>query len=488
MGLNNGGDIKKWLRTDEHLKQCMIHEATARTSQIIRNADAVTIDCMLTLYNVPEFVQTGNQLAQFFISRVFQSGILSRPGKTVVLVFDDERYVPTNKTECHLKRRRQMEKMARVAKPIEELLPHGPVVRDREKTLPTDMKKWTYVIRKCPEFKYAVIEYVIMRISEYVQNLNIDQSKEKFRVFVACPYREPHKRVYETDYMSGCNIELTSTGSPLPPNHPQGEGDVRVKIWSDFIFEHYDTFRAKQQLIISKDLDEFPIYLSTPPVPSTLPPGLDRDACHVRILVGVVPGAQKPGKAKPQSWCPISGQLEFLDVTRLWRTALNNDPVIGTKLALTLIYGGMDYCEGFAGISGHVLASECINNLGALKHKVCRDSSRIKFKLSDVRRYYSDVVGRKKKGKLLKPKSAKDPIHNVNNTLRRGLWSLHYWQSIHGKQPSPEAYRGWMRDTQGRMLPVTHSDQDGTWVGAPDKPICIHHKRECSPDSAKPSS
>jgi hypothetical protein len=385
MGIQDGTKIKAHLRGLD----CGIltsEKIVKRTTQTYMDSQYWIIDCMLDIYTKPPYVMTGRQLTRWYFNKILPALFL---GKTVVLIYDDSRMVPQNKAACQQKRRSKAPK-----------LPDGLTIKDDE-TLPD----W-YSLLSSGKYRLMIFEYLLMGLSSHVSGMTTEHSGV---LFVSKPWSR--QSLYDTDWLSGGVVELTSTGSPTPPGPKiHGEGDMLCRVWSDFFGEKNPNAKI---VIRSKDLDMLGIYAARPPLGD----------CSIHIT------------SSPKSY-------EFIRVKPLHLNLLRTrERALGFTYALIL--AGSDFCEGIKGISGSNLVKTTIETqtedqplyFNGKRPKIC------KKRLNNL---MNKACRRSKKGFSINP-------HRL--AFCRANWNLDYWMSMK-KIPDPLKYGGWRKE-DGGFMPIS---------------------------------
>lgn len=396
MGIKEGTQIKKYIRGAH---KGVIEEEAAKggQSEVYRLAKYWIVDCMLDVYTKPPYVKTGRQLSWWFYNK-FVAALMA--DKTVVLIFDDSRRVPQNKAACQAKRRSNP-----------PVVPDDLCITDDDELY----EPW-YDLVNTGKYRLMIFEYLLMNLDARVKGMTTNHDG---CLFVSRPWAS--RSFYDTTWLSGGPVEITSTGRAMPPGpHVHGEGDMLCRVWSD----HFAATDPDATIVIrSKDLDMLGIYSITPP----------KGDCHLHVTTS---------KAQPQKY-------EFIRVRHMHRHLFKNRER-AMSFVYSLILAGSDYCEGITGIGGLRLVRQALEQ---------PDKDNV-MQFTDKRPHVAKKRMQLDKKRLMaylgraSSKKAPPSLEANRLSLCRASWNMDYWL-FNNKVPDPIAYGGWERTANGYM-PITH--------------------------------
>ena len=292
MGNPSGAKVLALLRK-RYPSAFLTESRTEYTSHHYNVSHSVIIDVNIDIRHKPPDIVSGQGLVNWFYrTRVWP---YYRDGKRLVLVFDSGRDTPLTKRATHKKYR----PVARAQGP------DGPLFAS-EKALP---KKWMKCIAS-GYMRLALFEFLLIHIQHKLSG------DYKGVVYAHLPSSDVSH--YDTEFLSGNVVELTSTGANHPPATTHGEGDLRCRVWSDHL-----AHETRPTVVRAFDYDMLAVYLARELS--------GRVMLHIRN--------------------PSSRTAEFINIPRL-HELLKKDSISRVRLTAALVACGSDYFEGVSGIGG----------------------------------------------------------------------------------------------------------------------------------------
>jgi hypothetical protein len=405
--------------------------------------------------------------------------------KLVVLTFDNSRHKPLNKAETSLGR---MDRTEDILVPDSEI----PCVLLESMSLPAFGR-----VLATPKYKMILYNYLLGEIHAYAQGLEVE---DECGLIVACPYmKEEEFPIADFDrymdgarggpffYLTGEHYIFSKASFDLPHLPAYGEGDIIVRLYSDWIQDTKPGLMSKDGayiLVRSKDSDSLPIFLMQDPGKVILNMGTVKVRWMENMLFEHTYTRGESADEREARAAESKAEKERLDkelaffvyVGAFYKGMNLSSPRRAMAFALACILSGTDYVKKPAGVSSEAIFSHIC------RPKSVRDSKDMmaqpfvidekyfrvhqKKAIFDVKYFRSALPGAWKTC-LAK---AETFVENCDNYILRVIWNLKYWALDDSATGGPNALLYGWRPARADEPHGYWSIPDGEGVGEPKIP------------------